>query len=435
MSLTDIVSSALTCAQILGGVLMFAWSMPRRSPERARAVAAGCFFVAWTFVIASVVPVMLHSGRDYLQAVVFVVTLGVSFCLVRFLFDSSVWAALFCASAGYTMQNLASSIGSFCIEMVPELNTGIFKIPLTMVAPFVAVYTVCYAVLIRKVKRDGLDLIRPQVALPMIISVIFAVICFDVVVKSMSAAGTPFSLMIACRLAHAMLCVLILTLEYELLYNRRLLEEVVAVQCTMESARQKYRLSKETIDAINLKCHDIRHQIRQIAGERAGLDREVVDEITNEVKVYDSLVRTGNEPLDVILTEKSLTCSQEGITLSCIADGACLSFVRASDLYALVGNAVDNAVRAVLELEDPELRSVSVVIRRMANMAVIHVENYFEGELEFEGGLPRTTQADRNSHGYGMKSMQTIARRYNGTLHVRTQGNVFHLNVMLPIPA
>ena len=28
--------------------------------------------------------------------------------------------------------------------------------------------------------------------------------------------------------------------------------------------QRQYRLSKENIDAINIKCHDIRHQIRRL---------------------------------------------------------------------------------------------------------------------------------------------------------------------------
>ena len=63
------------------------------------------------------------------------------------------------------------------------------------------------------------------------------------------------------------------------------------------------------------------------------VDREALNDIAREVNVSDSVVETGNEALDTILTEKSLACSQEGITLSCIADGAALGARLPSDIY------------------------------------------------------------------------------------------------------
>ena len=38
------------------------------------------------------------------------------------------------------------------------------------------------------------------------------------------------------------------------------------------------------------------------------------------------VVRTGNEYLDTVLTEKKLTCQSNQISMSCIADGSQLAF-------------------------------------------------------------------------------------------------------------
>lgn len=106
-----------------------------------------------------------------------------------------------------------------------------------------------------------------------------------------------------------------------------------------------------------------------------------------------------------------------------------------SDLYSLMGNALDNALEAVRQIDDRERRSVSLVVKRSGSTAIIHVENYFTSSLDFYDGLPQTTKANSSAHGYGMKSMRLIASRYHGTLHARTQGNVLHLNVIMPLPA
>ena len=72
------------------------------------------------------------------------------------------------------------------------------------------------------------------------------------------------------------------------------------------------------------------------------------------MQIYSAIVRTGNEILDTILTEKSLICENSGIHISCVADGSLLAFMNPVDLYTLFGNALDNAIEAVRKLESKE---------------------------------------------------------------------------------
>ena len=162
----------------------------------------------------------------------------------------------------------------------------------------------------------------------------------------------------------------------------------------------------------------------------------MLDEISREVGVYDSVVKSGNDALDTILTEKCLYCEKHGITLSCIADGRALDFVEPTDLYSFFGNALDNAIEAVERLDDPERRSIGLVVRRTGDMVSIHVENYFDGQVSFGGeGLPLTHKGDEANHGFGTRSMRMIAEGLGGSLACRVQGDVFHLDALLPVPA
>jgi hypothetical protein len=61
------------------------------------------------------------------------------------------------------------------------------------------------------------------------------------------------------------------------------------------------------------------------------VDPLIFDDIAKEVRVYDSTVSTGNDALDVILSEKSLVCERRGITLSCMADGSAISFMQPTE--------------------------------------------------------------------------------------------------------
>ena len=63
----------------------------------------------------------------------------------------------------------------------------------------------------------------------------------------------------------------------------------------------------------------------------------------------------------------------------------------------------------------------------------IHEENYFVGELDLSDGLPRTTKDDKDNHGFGMLSIRSLAEHHGGALTVRTEGELFLLDVLLPL--
>ena len=107
----------------------------------------------------------------------------------------------------------------------------------------------------------------------------------------------------------------------------------------------------------------------------------------------------------------------------------------AADVFSLFGNALDNAIEACTKIQNAEKRIISLTVRRQLGMAVIHVENNFEGNLTFANGLPQTTKSDKNYHGFGMQSIRMIADKYKGTVAILNQDGVFNLNITIPIPA
>lgn len=106
------------------------------------------------------------------------------------------------------------------------------------------------------------------------------------------------------------------------------------------------------------------------------------------------------------------------------------------DIYSLFGNALDNAIEAVRQVENPEMRIITMTVVGAMGMASICVENYYQGELlQLENGLPVTTKEDRIYHGYGVKSMQYLVKKYKGEMAISTDQQVFSLKLLLPIPA
>lgn len=151
------------------------------------------------------------------------------------------------------------------------------------------------------------------------------------------------------------------------------------------------------------------------------------------MRIYDCSVKTGSDALDLILTQKSIICENYNIKLSCIIDGANLGFMRGSDILALFGNALDNAIEEVQKEVSPEKRIISLRVSCEMNMLFIHMDNYCSSSLIFNEGFPLTTKADKNYHGFGVKSIRYIVKKYNGDVNMYLQDGKFNLDILFAL--
>lgn len=226
-------------------------------------------------------------------------------------------------------------------------------------------------------------------------------------------------------------CVLALMLERGLFRNQALTDEKNFLTQLVHMQEEQYRTSKANVEMVNIKCHDMKHQISHITSTT---DPDAIRELEQIISVYDSSLQTGNEILDVCLMEKKLLCEKNSIKLDCIANGQCLSFMQPSDLFSLFGNALDNAMEAVCKLDDVEKRIIFVSVKEELGMAIIHVENNYTGELIMADGIPRTSKDDEFYHGYGVKSIRMVVEKYDGNMALLPQNGIFNLNITIPVP-
>lgn len=353
-------------------------------------------------------------------------------------FEMSPWAAVFCATAGYSLQNLASGLGEtvglvLIAKGVPGIVPG-ENAWLTATSCAVT-YAVAYLLFIGRIESKGLEGQRSPAMLAMIVVVMFGIIGFDLILKYVVTVSLPLPVVFCLRAFHVLICVFVIIAEVELVVVRQLSSEKAATERLLAEQNRQYQLSRENIEAINIKCHDLRHQIRSLATGDKAVDKAVLENVAQEIDVYDSKVRTGNDALDTILSEKSLLCESRKITLTCVADGAALDFMAPADLYALFGNALDNAIEAVEHMDDRTRRSISLIVRRRAGVVTVHIENYYNpsaSATRFKDGMPTSTKGDPLNHGFGTRSMRSIVERYGGTAAFTADGTTFSVDAVIP---
>lgn len=219
-----------------------------------------------------------------------------------------------------------------------------------------------------------------------------------------------------------------LYLMFAVIYRNQLEREFVASNRLLKQAEEQYALVKQNIELINLKCHDLKHQIHTL-GKSSAVNKEAMKEIESVISIYDASIRTGNEALDIILTEKSLYCNRRGIRLYCIVDGEKFEFMSDADLYSLFGNLLDNAIEAVEGLEEGK-RYINLSAKEINGFLTVSTDNWYSSQIEFSDGLPKTTKSDKELHGYGMKSIKLVCKKYNGEMTVNAENGMFDLSIV-----
>ncbi len=108
-----------------------------------------------------------------------------------------------------------------------------------------------------------------------------------------------------------------------------------------------------------------------------------------------------------------------------MADTVWTGDTRSADLCAILGNLLDNALEAAGNVSAPEQRFVSLTIRRIHQMIVIKAENSYDGEIQVKDGTLLTTKTEHGLHGWGLKSAQTAAGKYDGMVQTSYDGSLF----------
>lgn len=234
---------------------------------------------------------------------------------------------------------------------------------------------------------------------------------------------------IVVNLIISLVIILLQTLIFRMIF---LQEEKRLLLVLQKEKEQQYRFSKENVDLINQKCHDLKRQIRALKIVNGEERERLFTETEKAIQFYDAKINTGNDVLDTLLTEKSFLCTGQGIRFGCNIQANHLDFIDMIDLYTMLSNALDNAIECVSVYRDTEKRIVNVAVLERGNMLHLFVDNYFEGELEMKGGYPITNKNDKDYHGYGVKSMHLLAKKYDGDIRISVQNHTFSLQIMLP---
>lgn len=210
--------------------------------------------------------------------------------------------------------------------------------------------------------------------------------------------------------------------------------ELSVMNMMLKSQYEQYRNYQDSLDLIQMKYHDLKHQITGLRAESDEEKRkEWIDSMEKEITAFENITRTGNQVLDTILAAKIFHCRKNNIQITCVADGKLLDYMQVTDICSIFGNALDNAIEHVILIPDPKKRLIHLTVSAQKGFVFIKIENYCEAEInKNEENLIATTKTDSKNHGFGLKSIRTAVEKYDGSLAFGVQQNWFELKILLP---
>lgn len=260
------------------------------------------------------------------------------------------------------------------------------------------------------------------------------------------------------------------------------------------------RIGNYQSDLLRKHCEEVDHMYRQTRGWRHDYHNHIqtmkayltmgeterlgkyLDRLDQDLTTVDTVVKTGNVMIDAVLNSKLSLAKARNIAVEAKAIVPADLEISEIDLSLIIGNLMDNAMEACLQIREEEKRFIRVYIDVMKGQLYIYVMNAVNGrprrgvrravyqeksgrefvrggcirESSFGKDLGResprgrgfrreknfreesrpveyrSTKAGR-AHGYGLMRIDRVVERYKGYIDRQDEENVFATEILLPL--
>lgn len=197
-------------------------------------------------------------------------------------------------------------------------------------------------------------------------------------------------------------------------------------------ARQIKSQRQQELDRMR---HDWKNHVNTVSAMwEKGEERQAIQYVAGlaeENRNNSYTILSGNEAADAILNLKYDKAKTAGIAFSFHGDLKKLSQMEPMDICVLLGNALDNAIEACGKEEKES--NIAMEAAENAGMLLLTVENTLHAPVVLKDGRPITTKKNPTEHGFGVLGMEHVTRKYQGDLRFQIVGEMFKVQVMLPV--
>lgn len=211
-----------------------------------------------------------------------------------------------------------------------------------------------------------------------------------------------------------------------------------------QSKLMKERLKMQTIyyndmEQYNKKMSHIKHDmINHLQTIYSMLDNQQISQAQkyltsfyHNLKNIEPVTHTGNSVVDVILNAKLATAKSNHIEFhNSIVIPPTLP-IDSVDLSIILSNLLDNAIEANMKIDED--RFIGVTIHIYKQSLFISVKNHYNGQIRHINSEYFTTKKNTHGHGLGLKNINYVIQKYNGSLNIEHDQKEFTISIIIPL--
>ncbi len=181
--------------------------------------------------------------------------------------------------------------------------------------------------------------------------------------------------------------------------------------------------------------HDYRNHIQVLKAhmefKRYEEAMQYLTMLNDDLTTVDTVIKTGNVMVDAILNSKLTMIKEKGIQVDVTAIVPQDVPFSGIDLSVLIGNLLDNAMEACMQMNNEDERFIRIYIDIVKKQFYLSVTNSMDGRAKRRGLLYLSTKV--GLHGFGLIRIDRIAAKYGGFINRQNEEGVFATEVMLPL--
>ncbi|MCM1254070.1 MAG: GHKL domain-containing protein [Clostridium sp.] len=196
-----------------------------------------------------------------------------------------------------------------------------------------------------------------------------------------------------------------------------------------------YQMAGEQYRNMERVRHDFKNHLLALQGflekEEWGKMRDYFGKIMDSADMESGEEITGDAAIDALLYGKRKLATKEHILWECDMEILPECPAGTYDFCILLGNILDNAIEACVKMPDGEPRFLSIEAKTVKKCFLMEVKNSTVmrdiHELQYSG------KRGKKERGLGLSNIKETLRRYQGTMNVKVEENVFHISILIPM--
>ena len=199
--------------------------------------------------------------------------------------------------------------------------------------------------------------------------------------------------------------------------NNEMKQEEIKYQYMLKAQADFFKGLKKNDEEIRIFRHDLRAHItalRKYINENDGKNmNQYLDDMEEAIAVRSAKKYTNNVVVDAVINDQVKVMNEKEIDFEFNGLPQIRNNISDYDLCTVFYNTIKNAIEGCEKVE-ADRKSVDIDVENRGEKLLIKVCNdTVLNDMVIEEGL-HTTKKDKTEHGFGIKSVRAVVKRYNG---------------------